>query len=95
MFTISRLEPGEKKKLDSYLAQFAITEITEISQVASSSLIKPISWFLRLENKTANMSKMFDPFLHQWYQVSNNDPIDVLLRHRENSPNLPLLKLFK
>ena len=34
MFTISRLEQGEKKKLDSYLAQFGITEITEISQVA-------------------------------------------------------------
>lgn len=36
MFTISRLEQGEKKKLDSYLARFAITEITEISQVAKS-----------------------------------------------------------
>ena len=36
VFTISRLEQGEKKKLDSYLARFAITEITEISQVAKS-----------------------------------------------------------
>lgn len=43
MFTISRLEQGEKKKLDSYLAQFAITEITEISQIARSFLIKPIN----------------------------------------------------
>ena len=41
--------------------------------------------YIHLENKPVNMSKMFDPFLHQSYQVSNNDPINVLLRTRENS----------
>lgn len=34
MFTISRLEQGEKKKLDSYLVQLAFTEVTEFPQLA-------------------------------------------------------------
>lgn len=44
VLTTSRLEQSEKKKPDSYLAQFAFTEITEFHHLANYLLLlKPIS----------------------------------------------------